>query len=143
MTMCHEIEPLLTDYLHGELPEQQATAIATHLTGCMECRRNLTALRSAYAALHGLARDASLDSAALVELARTRLAARRPAPGLPRWIWQPALALAGLLLVLVLFRHGPGLCGCGPRIEKPPPIGRAGNTRRRADLRWVSNACWN
>jgi predicted anti-sigma-YlaC factor YlaD len=42
---CQEAKTGLSPYLDGELPRDDAAGIASHLTGCDECRRWLEELR--------------------------------------------------------------------------------------------------
>ncbi len=42
---CREAKTGLSPYLDGELPRDAAAGIASHLTGCDECRRSFDELR--------------------------------------------------------------------------------------------------
>lgn len=42
---CQKLEPLLDDYLHGELPRATAEQLAAHLAACGDCRGALDDLR--------------------------------------------------------------------------------------------------
>jgi anti-sigma factor RsiW len=42
---CQEAKPGLSPYLDGELPRNDAAGIASHLSGCGECRRLFEELR--------------------------------------------------------------------------------------------------
>ena len=42
---CEKLEPLLDDYLHGELPRARAERLTAHLEACGDCREALEDLR--------------------------------------------------------------------------------------------------
>lgn len=44
MMRCHEMQPLLSEWLDGELEDASAQEVATHLDGCTDCRRRLEEL---------------------------------------------------------------------------------------------------
>jgi anti-sigma factor RsiW len=44
-TPCQEFADRIVDYVDGELPEDEARAVAQHLAGCERCRRTAEALQ--------------------------------------------------------------------------------------------------
>lgn len=48
---CAELVELLTDYLEGALPPDEAAAVEAHLAQCPGCRRYLDQMRVTIAAL--------------------------------------------------------------------------------------------
>ncbi|WP_157935371.1 anti-sigma factor family protein [Kyrpidia spormannii] len=49
---CREVQERLSAHLDGELPEEEETAVATHLAHCPVCRIRLAELRSASLGVH-------------------------------------------------------------------------------------------
>ena len=45
MQACHEFQDQLTDYLYGDLPEQERIALESHLAHCSLCAREVRAVR--------------------------------------------------------------------------------------------------
>lgn len=73
---CIELVELLTDYLDGALPTDEAAAIDAHLRICAACRAYLAQFRATIAAL------GSVDVAALpTQTQESILAAFRDLPG--------------------------------------------------------------
>jgi putative zinc finger protein len=54
MTMHDEWTDRLSDYLDGELPDQENRAVAAHVAGCAECSRTLDELRAVVATAQSL-----------------------------------------------------------------------------------------
>src|SRR5260370_31855811 len=50
---CRQVEPLLSDYLEGLLPERRADRLADHVRACSACRRLLDEFLAVGAALRG------------------------------------------------------------------------------------------
>lgn len=53
--MDHDsVKELLSDYLEGELPDEQRDEVKAHLDGCADCRAELEALERTLSSLSGL-----------------------------------------------------------------------------------------
>ncbi|WP_169307930.1 anti-sigma factor family protein [Kyrpidia tusciae] len=50
---CREVQERLSAHLDGELPEEEETAVTTHLAHCRACRSRLGELRSVSAGIRG------------------------------------------------------------------------------------------
>lgn len=109
---CRKLEPLLDDYLHGELPRATAEGLATHLEVCRECREALADLRMS-AKLVGAAFEETEDPGpGFVRLVMARIdTAERWMQG-QRAFWRPfealawRLAFSAALALVFLFAYG-------------------------------------
>lgn len=60
---CRELVELLTDYLEGALPPDEAAAVDAHLAGCDACRTYLQQLRATIEALGSVPVETLSDQA--------------------------------------------------------------------------------
>jgi len=116
---CQEIQGLLSGYLDGELPAEQARQVAEHLRDCPSCEKELESLRYACRLVGSLAPEQlSVDLAAAV-VARASaprwrerwarlggLLAPRQA-FISRQVWRAAVVLALFLLAMTVPGRGP------------------------------------
>lgn len=100
---AHPDRPDLSAYLDGELPRAQRGALKRHLQACPSCRAELSAIERVKAALAGAPRRTLPEDIAAAwgerlgpPSWRTRLQELLTLPQ----VWGPALAAAGLLLLL-------------------------------------------
>lgn len=116
-----EIQLRLDEYLDGDLPLPQRTAVEQHLDGCAECRREVDALRELRAGARALPRGIAPPRDLWPEI-RARIEAPAPArvadggeetPGVLRFRprsarpdWRRWSALAAAAVVLVMLSSG-------------------------------------
>jgi len=112
---CDEAEDLLIKRQDGQLPEPQAGELEAHLAGCERCRQFATGLTRLQKLLTADAADTPEpgDVDSMWEATSRRLARSRPQPRVlllrGALIGSAALAAAGILLALGLWRWGAGL----------------------------------
>src|SRR5579872_1995772 len=102
MADCDQMQRQLNDLLDGELDAARSVAVTEHLGGCVDCRRELAALKATHALLQdvpvpdgGRARRRALGGL-------RRAAAASPAPARTGIRWQGSLVSAALVAVLML-----------------------------------------
>jgi anti-sigma factor RsiW len=110
MNNCKKIQPLLSEYVDGELPGESAWQVKLHLASCAVCACAAKELASTVSLLSGLPRvdtPASFEEALARRLAHQVLRPHRPTwrERIAEW-WamprlRPALATAGALAVLI------------------------------------------
>ena len=133
MKACREFESLLPAYRENTLAAAEAERVRAHLDACPACREHPAALDTAFASLRDLPSWPAGDPVMLAERAREHWQ-RRARQSFPKWLWQPALAAALLLLALIAVRcwwpagsrlpvvaHAPG----HPAIAPPQHINKA------------------
>jgi putative zinc finger protein len=104
---CEHIRDLLTEYLDGELPEQQRGEVAEHLAACDTCRAEFEALSKTARLVGALPRagaPAGLSEAVVAEAARVVRA--RNASRVSRWVAAGGWLAAAATLALVI-RYAP------------------------------------
>jgi anti-sigma factor RsiW len=106
---CSKLEPLLDDYLHGELPRARADRLAAHLDTCGNCREALDDL-SISAKLVGAAFEQTEDPGpGFVRLVMARINVAEQWLQEQRSFWRPIEALSlrlvfsGALVLAFLF----------------------------------------
>ncbi|MGB6483648.1 MAG: zf-HC2 domain-containing protein [Candidatus Acidiferrales bacterium] len=109
---CENLQPLLDDYLHGELPRATADRLAVHLDTCGNCRGALDDLRIS-ATLVGAAFEQTEDpSSGFVRLVMARINVAEQWLQEQRSFWRPFEALAwrltfsAALILAFLFAYG-------------------------------------
>ncbi|MGC1105105.1 MAG: zf-HC2 domain-containing protein [Candidatus Acidiferrales bacterium] len=91
---CEKLQPLLDDYLHGELPRATADRLAAHLDACGDCRGALDDLRIS-ATLVGAAFEQTEDpSPGFVRLVMARINVAEQWLQEQRSFWRPIEALS-------------------------------------------------
>jgi len=96
----------------ASLAATERAAITTHLAGCLPCRDELSALRR-FAPVLEEAPAAAAPRRAVVER-------RRWLPAFGEWLWQPAVAWAAVLMLVVYSTLGPASRGL---FERTIPVG--------------------
>ena len=109
---CSKLEPLLDDYLHGELPRATADRLAAHLDTCGNCRTALDDL-SVSAKLVGAAFERAEDPGpGFVRLVMARINVAEQWLQEQRSFWRPfealawRLAFSAALALVFLFAYG-------------------------------------
>ncbi|MFZ0640452.1 MAG: zf-HC2 domain-containing protein [Candidatus Acidiferrales bacterium] len=117
---CGKLEPLLDDYLHGELPRATADRLAAHLNTCGNCREALDDL-SISAKLVGAAFERTEDPGpGFVRLVMARINVAEQWLQEQKSFWRPfealvwRLAFSAALVLVFLFAYG-------VRISSEPP----------------------
>lgn len=97
MKECHDIEPLLTPYVDGEIGEQEAAGVRAHLTRCAPCRAAEEAERQARVWVRENA--ASLRGTAPAMLASKCRQLSRAPQARSRWVVSAAVAASVAVLL--------------------------------------------
>ncbi len=103
---CHEVQPLLGDFIEHQLPPETARQVREHLTHCPACQRKCRTLRYVIGALEAfpiVAEPADLTARVMSQIA--------PRPVLPRFRvrWMDVIASAagaGLFMGVLLVPEG-------------------------------------
>ena len=99
---CEDIKELLTEYLDGELPADDAAAVEEHTAGCGACRAELDALRQTAALLKSLPKaDAPVGLAQNVTALLDREVVHRRA-ALMRWMHVGGWLSAAAAVIIVI-----------------------------------------
>lgn len=91
MRNCSRVRPLLSRYLDGELSGREMELLKRHLADCEHCRQEYELLRQNERLLQRL--DVPEISPYFTTRTLARIRDLRPAPALPRLIWQTAVSL--------------------------------------------------
>ena len=124
---CEDIKELLTEYLDGELPADDAAAVEEHTAGCGACRAELDALRQTAALLKSLPKaDAPSGLAQNVTASLDREVADHRRAALMRWMhvggWLSAAAAVIIVIQLVPWQRPPDSIAPSAReMVKPAP----------------------
>ena len=100
---CEDIKELLTEYLDGELPPEDAAAVEEHTAGCDACRAELDALRQTTALLQSLPKaDAPAGLAENVTASLDREIAIHRRAALMRWMHVGGWMSAAAAIIIVI-----------------------------------------
>ncbi len=101
---CVQIQELMSAWLDGELPVEEAARLEAHLDGCSACLQVRDTLRNQHLELRRLFVERRQAAAVLAENVNQQI--RQEAPPRPRNRWLPLLfaAAAGFLVAVVIFQ---------------------------------------
>lgn len=107
---CERCSELLVEYMDGGLGPEERAAVAAHLSGCEECRRELeeyAEIRRVVAEESPLPEPSQEVMARLSEAARDKVS-REKRPFFKRWPYSPILipALSTAIALMVWFYYG-------------------------------------
>jgi anti-sigma factor RsiW len=109
---CQKLEPLLDDYLHGELPRPAAEQLASHLEICGDCREALDDLRISARLVGGAFEPVGEPASAFARLVMARINTAESWLQGQRAFWRPfeavawRLAFSAALILAFLFAYG-------------------------------------
>jgi len=115
---CDKVKKNLTAFLDGELPEKLQKGMEKHLAECASCKQEKTVLERVQQTLERMEVppfESKVSPEMILEMARSRaLAAKKQGSrALHQWLvpvprgWQPALALATVLVAVGVWRAFP------------------------------------
>jgi hypothetical protein len=128
---CEQFRDLLDAYLDGELAPSEAALMASHLSGCKNCSRELELAKTVQNALHALPERECPErvvQSALEKMKRKEPSKSAPQPkpliirDLLKWRWAAGTLAALLLLVISL-----------SLLQKPPQQSRESFTPEQLD----------
>lgn len=109
---CQKLEPLLDDYLHGELPRATAEQLAAHLVACDDCREALDDLRISAKLVSGAFEQCADPGSGFARLVMARINTAENWLQGQRAFWRPfeavawRLAFSAALALAFLFAYG-------------------------------------
>jgi anti-sigma factor RsiW len=109
---CEKLEPLLSDYLHGELPRATAEQLAVHLEACGDCREALDDLRISAKLVSGAFEQSADPGLGFARLVMARINTAEQWLQGQRAFWRPfeaiawRLAFSAALALVFLFAYG-------------------------------------
>lgn len=113
---CHEVAPLLTPYVDGELPPAERAPIVDHLARCEPCAARAASEQAARRLVRLRARLLAVPAPDPLRARCAALAKPSRAPGRPRWFAWHHLGLATATGVLVALT---GLVGYAAASHSP------------------------
>lgn len=109
---CQKLEPLLDDYLRGELPRPTAERLAAHLAACGDCRDALDDLRVSARLLTGVFEQSADPGPGFARVVMARINTAENWLQGQRAFWRPfeavawRLAFSAALALAFLFAYG-------------------------------------
>ena len=124
---CNHFEPLLEDYVHGELPREFAQRLAAHLEACSDCRDALDDLRISAKLVNAAFEQTSDPGPSFARMVMARINTTQHWFQEQRSFWRPfeviawRLAFSAALALAFLFAYG---FRNGPIVtwEEPPAV---------------------
>lgn len=109
---CEKLEPVLEDYLHGELPRADAERLAVHLEACGDCREALEDLRVSVRLVSGAFEQSADPGLGFARLVMARINTAEQWLQGQRAFWRPfeavawRLAFSAAVALVFLFAYG-------------------------------------
>jgi anti-sigma factor RsiW len=109
---CKKLEPLLDDYLHGELPRATAEQLASHLEACANCREALDDLHISARLVGAAFEPVSEPDPGFARMVMARINTAEQWLQGQRAFWRPfeavawRLAFSSALILAFLFAYG-------------------------------------
>ncbi|MHC4660549.1 MAG: anti-sigma factor family protein [Planctomycetota bacterium] len=111
---CQEVQPLIQDYIDGELESGQAAEVGRHIEACGTCRSEAEALKKVITAVSALPRVSAPAGFAEKVIARSdeadappssdRVVPMRPSPLLSRVVGIAATVIVAVIIIFIVAR---------------------------------------